>query len=212
MPTPMPTLAGLLPVDRSWFLDVNSFARSTPWLHAAFRAYAEYGVVLFAVLLLLGWWTARGRCQVKAMAAALWAPAGTLMAVGLNQPLGNSVHEARPYTTLHHVEVLVARSSDFSFPSDHAVMAGAVAAGVFLVSRRLGLVATLAAVLMAFTRVYVGAHYPGDVVVGLLFGAVVTLVGYFMLRRILELVVTRLAETPARSLLAARATPLDSRS
>jgi len=203
MPTPMPTSVGLLPVDRSWFLDVNSFARSTPWLHAAFRAYAQYGVVLFAVLLLLGWWTARGRSDVKAMAAALWAPAGTLMAVGLNQPLGNSVREARPYTTLHHVEVLVARSSDFSFPSDHAVMAGAVAAGIFLVSRRLGLAAALAAVLMAFTRVYVGAHYPGDVIVGLLFGAVVTLVGYFALRRILELVVTRLVDTPARSLLTA---------
>jgi len=46
------------------------------------------------------------------------------------------------------VEVLVARSTDFSFPSDHAVMAGAVAAGVWLVDRRLGLLTTIAALLM----------------------------------------------------------------
>jgi membrane-associated phospholipid phosphatase len=195
------TSVGQLPTDRSWFLHVNSFAQATPWLHAAFRSYAQYGVVLFGALLVWSWWVARGRRDLRAMAAALWAPAGVLIAVGLNQPLGNSVQEPRPYTSLRHVEVLVARSSDFSFPSDHAVMAGAVAAGVWLVSRRLGLLTTAAALLMGFTRVYVGAHYPGDVILGLLLGAVVTLLGYLALRPVLALVVTRLARTPVRGLL-----------
>jgi undecaprenyl-diphosphatase len=135
------------------------------------------------------------------MTAALWAPAGVLVAVGLNQPLGNWVREPRPYTSLRHVEVLVARSSDFSFPSDHAVMAGAVTAGAFLVSRRLGLLTAVAAVLLAFSRVYVGAHYPGDVAAGLLFGAAVTLAGYLLLRRLLEAVVAGAARTPLQPLL-----------
>jgi undecaprenyl-diphosphatase len=200
---------GQLPFDRSWFLHVNSFALATPRLHAAFRAYAQYGVVLFAALLVWSWWIARGRCDLGVMAAALWAPAGMLIAVGLNQPLGNWIHEPRPYTSLRHVEVLVARSSDFSFPSDHAVMAGAVAAGVWVVSRRLGLLSAVAALLMGFTRVYVGAHYPGDVILGLLFGAAVTLVGYVALRPVLQLAVTRLARTPMRSLLtSSHATPI----
>ncbi len=203
MPTLTSTSLGQLPFDRSWFLDVNSFARATPWLHAAIRAYAQYGVVAFAVLLVWSWWIARARRDLAVMAAALWAPVGMLIAVGLNQPLGNWVHEARPYTSLRHVEVLVARSSDFSFPSDHAVMAGAVAAGVWLVSRRLGLLSTVAALLMGFARVYVGAHYPGDVAIGLVFGAVVTLLGYVALRRVLELEVTHLSRTPARGLLVA---------
>jgi len=197
----MSTSVGQLPVDRSWFVHLNSFAKATPWLHAGFRGYAEVGVVLFAAVLVWSWWTARSSRDLSAVSAALWAPAGTLLAVGLNQPLGNWVREPRPYTTLRHVEVLVARSSDFSFPSDHAVMAGAVAAGVWLANRRLGMLTAVAAVLMAFTRVYVGAHYPGDVVLGLLFGAAVTLFGYLMLRRVLEAVVTRLADTPVRVLL-----------
>jgi membrane-associated phospholipid phosphatase len=201
LPTLTSTAGGLLPLDRSWFLHVNSLARATPWLHAAIRSYAQYGVVLFAALLVWSWWVARGRRDAAAMAAALWAPVGTLVAVGLNQPLGNAVREPRPYTSLRHVEVLVARSGDFSFPSDHAVMAGAVAAGVWLVSRRLGLLTAAAAVLLALSRVYVGAHYPGDVAAGLLVGAVVTLVGYVALRRVLEVVVTRLARTPVRGLL-----------
>jgi membrane-associated phospholipid phosphatase len=204
LPPALSTSIGELPIDRSWFLDLNSFARATPWLHAAFRNYAEYGVVLFAAALVWSWWQSRNSGDVKGVAAALWAPAGTLLAVGLNQPLGNWVREPRPYTSLQHVEVLVARSSDFSFPSDHAVMAGAVAAGVWLASRRLGLLTAVAAVLMAFTRVYVGAHYPGDVAVGLLFGAAVTVIGYLLLRRLPERVVTRLADTPASVLLTPR--------
>ena len=36
------------------FLDVNTFARHTPWLHLVMTGYAAYGVVLFAGLLLAG--------------------------------------------------------------------------------------------------------------------------------------------------------------
>lgn len=195
--------AGQLPVDPSWFRHVNAFARATAWLHVPLRAYAQYGVVLFALLLLWGLWTARGTGDMGKVAAAIWAPVGTLLAVALNQPIVNGVHEARPYTTLPHVLVLVSRSSDYAFPSDHAVMAGAVTAGMFLVSRRLGLLTLLAALLMAFARVYVGAHYPGDVLAGLLFGAVVALAGFLLVRWFLIPLVTALSRTRLRPLVTA---------
>jgi undecaprenyl-diphosphatase len=162
-------------------------------------AYATYGVLLFAALLVAGWWFAR-RQGPRTVAASLWAGAATLIAVGLNQPLVNGFHEARPYTDLPHILVLATRSSDFSFPSDHAVMAGAAAAGLWLYSRRLAIVATVAAVLMAGARVYIAAHYPHDVVVGLLVGAVVTLLGWWVLARPLTALVTRLTGTPLRPL------------
>ena len=183
-----------------WFEQVNRFARATPVLHAPARAYAEFGVVLFAVILLLSWWLARREPNPEAMAAALWTPAGMLLAVGLNQPLVRHFHEPRPYTVFPHALVLVTRSQDYSFPSDHAVMAGAVAAGVLLAHRRLGVVAAVAALLMACARVYVGAHFPLDVVVGLAFGAAVCVVGYVALRPVLVPVVARLTRTPLRPL------------
>jgi undecaprenyl-diphosphatase len=192
--------AGELPVDRSWFLDVNALARATPWLHAPLVLFAKYGIVLFAVLLLAGWWWARGSRDVAAVAAAVWAPIGVLLAVWLNQPVGNAVAERRPYSTLPHVLVLVSRSTDFSFPSDHAVMAGSVTAGLFLVNRKLAVVSLLAAGLMAFTRVYVGVHYPGDVLMGLLLGAAVSLIGFLLLRPLLLRLVRGLSRTPLRSL------------
>jgi undecaprenyl-diphosphatase len=200
------TLAVQLPlpgVDRSWYLSVNHFARSTPWLHEAFKLFAVYGVALFALLLLLSWWLARRENDVRRVAVTLWAPLGTLLAVGVNQYLGRWVGERRPYDTLHHVLVLVPRSTDFSFPSDHAVMAGAVAMGVLLAHRRLGLLTTLLALLMAFARVYVGAHFPYDVIAGLLVGALVTALGWLVVRVVLVPLTAALVRTPVSPLLVA---------
>jgi undecaprenyl-diphosphatase len=168
-------------LDDRLFLAINSFARSTPWIHGLVLAYATYGVVLFAVLLLAGLVLSR-RSDSRVLAAAGWAAVAMLVAVAVNQPVGHLFAEARPYTTHPQILRLADVSTDFSFPSDHAVMAGAVAAGLLLVSRRLGLLAVLAAVVMAFSRVYIAAHYPWDVLGGMALGAAVALLGWALLR------------------------------
>ncbi|MDI6912240.1 phosphatase PAP2 family protein [Nocardioides sp.] len=183
-----------------WFTDVNRLSVETPWLHAPFRLFTEYGVVLFAGLLLLSWWLARGERDLPRVAIALWAPLAALLAVGLNQLVSGDVAEPRPYAVLPHVLLLVPRSQDYSFPSDHAVLAGAVAVGVLLAHRRLGLLAVALAALMAFSRVYVGAHFPLDVLAGLALGALVTGTSYLLARPAVRALVAWLAGTPLRPL------------
>lgn len=174
-------MSSLRDLDDRLFLAINSFARHTGWLHDPVLAYAKYGVVLFGLLLLAGLFYARSR-DSRTLAAAAWAGVATLVAVAVNQPMGHLFHEARPYVTHPHIFLLASRSPDYSFPSDHAVMAGAAATGLFFVSRRLGLLAVAAAVLMAFSRVYIAAHYPRDVLAGLLLGAGVAGLGWLLLR------------------------------
>ena len=169
-------------LDDQLLLAINNFARHTTWLHAPFLTYATYGRALFALLLLAGLLISR-RAQSRTLAAAGWAAVATLVALGLNQPIGGVFAEALPYAAHPQILRLADVTTDFSFPSDHAVMGGAVAAGLLLVNRRLGLMATLAAALMAFARVYIGAHYPWDVLGGLAFGATVTLLGWVLLAR-----------------------------
>ncbi|MGI8626765.1 MAG: hypothetical protein ACR2J5_09400 [Geodermatophilaceae bacterium] len=45
----------------------------------------------------------------------------------MNQPIVHTAAEKRPYPSIPHMLPLVDRSADYGFPSDHAVMAGAVA-------------------------------------------------------------------------------------
>ncbi|MGE5289357.1 MAG: phosphatase PAP2 family protein [Micromonosporaceae bacterium] len=204
---PVPRTSGAHGVDKTLFLDVNHFAQHTGWLHAPMLAYATYGVALFGLLLVAGWWASRRRGDPKAMAAAIWALIGTIIAVAVAQPINHAVAEARPWQSLPHILALAGHSTDFSFPSDHATMAGAVTAGLLLYNRRLGIISALAAVLMCFARVYVGAHYPQDVAAGLALGVVVVLVGYAVVRIPLGALVARLSATPLRPLFASAADP-----
>ena len=74
--------------------------------------------------------------------------------------------------------------------------------GLVFAVRRIGIVMIGAAVLMAFARVYVGAHYPGDVLAGLAFGGVVAAGGVPVADRLLTPICARLRSVPAVARLA----------
>jgi undecaprenyl-diphosphatase len=78
------------------------------------------------------------------------------------------------------------------------MVAGALAAGILLLHRRVGLVAMMAAFLLAFSRVYVGVHYPSDVVVGLLLGFAVTATLMIPFCAIIQPLLAKIARTPLR--------------
>jgi membrane-associated phospholipid phosphatase len=189
-------------VDETLLREANRFAQATGWLHPIVTGYASYGAVLFGVLLVAGWWTARRSSNPRTMAAAICAGAATLLAIGLNQPIVGAIARPRPYTTDPGLLVLAHHSSDPSFPSDHATMAGAAAVGLLLVSRRLGLLASIAAAGMAAARVYIAAHYPSDVLAGLLLGGLVALTLYALTRTTLARLVIAASSTRLRPLLA----------
>ncbi len=182
-------------MDESLFKVVNRFAERTGWLHPPAVAYAKYGIVLFGVALLAGWWIGRQRSNTAIAAAVACTVVAVFVALGAAQVLGHLVDRSRPYDAIDGVRVLVARTTDFSFPSDHATVAGAVAGGLWFAGRRLGRAVIGLAIVMAFARVYVGAHYPGDVLAGLVLGAAVAVaVNRLTVRR-----VTALADRLVRS-------------
>jgi undecaprenyl-diphosphatase len=182
-------------LDTRIFYAINDFARITPWLHSIVSGYANYGSVVFMALILAGWWTARAAADSRRMVAAVWAPMGVLIALAVNQPIADRVGEVRPCNALHGILVLHC-NTDAGFPSDHAVMAGAATLGLWLVARRLEVLSAVASVVMGFARVYVGAHYPQDVLAGFVLGAVVSLAGYALARPLVRRVLSIVARTP----------------
>ncbi|MER6628389.1 phosphatase PAP2 family protein [Streptomyces sp. NPDC000987] len=183
-PSSQPAVFDGSSVDGSAYLDVVRAARHAPgWLDGTVSLWSTYGLAVFAVLAGLGWWFAR-RTGGAAAVTALAVPVVVVVASGVDVAVKLAVREDRPCRSLR-VPTLEAcpAPGDWSFPSNHAAIAAAAAVALFFVSRRLGAVAAVAAVAMAASRVWVGAHYPHDVVAGALAGGLVALLSMTAVRR-----------------------------
>ncbi|MFI1169042.1 phosphatase PAP2 family protein [Streptomyces sp. NPDC020801] len=189
-------------IDGSVYTDVVDLARRSPaWLDGTVSAWSAYGLAVFAVLMLVGWWRAR-RVGAEAAVTALAVPVVVVVAYAVNALVKLGVREVRPCRTLHlaTLEACPART-DWSFPSNHAAIAAAAAVALLFVSRRLGAIACVAAAAMALSRVWVGAHYPHDVLAGVVVGALVALALMKALVRRPEDLARRIAATRLRPLL-----------
>lgn len=93
-----------------------------------------------------------------------------------NELLKNLVQRPRPFYTFTELVTVIPRPGQFSFPSGHS-SASFAAAVVFYrnLPKKAGVPAIVLAVLIAFSRLYVGVHYPTDVLAGALLG---TLLAY----------------------------------
>ncbi|MFE9403530.1 phosphatase PAP2 family protein [Streptomyces sp. NPDC006530] len=202
-PTPTPQALDGASIDGGLYGDITDFARHTHWLNGPVSVYTSYGVGLFAVFMLVGWWTAR-RKDASVMAAALAAPVAMVLAYGVNDAVKSVFTEVRPCRVLPH-DFLIEKCpplDDYAFPSNHTTVAAAAAVALFLVDRRLGAIAAIAALLMGASRVYVGAHYPHDVLVAFVTGGVVAFAVTWSARRYGGPLVERLRGGALKPLLA----------
>ncbi|MET9856766.1 phosphatase PAP2 family protein [Streptomyces sp. NPDC006450] len=171
-------------VDVSLLYEINGLARQAPgWLDRTVAVLGEYGILLTLVLLVLWCWRGARRqdepAAVESFAALVWAPLAAGAALLLNVPLREFVGRPRPAAQHGGVEVLDPGAGidpgAFSFVSDHTTLAMALGVGLFVAHRGLGSLGIGLALLEGFTRVYMGLHYPTDVIGGLALGTAVVL-------------------------------------
>ncbi|NUP44685.1 MAG: phosphatase PAP2 family protein [Streptomyces sp.] len=165
--------------DVSLLYDINGLAKDAPhWFDRVMEFVGEYGIIIGLVLVLLGaWWSVRKRPHdaPSAVAGLIWAPLAAGLALLANIPIREFVQRPRPFKDHQGLDVLVAGKTDFSFVSDHATLTMAIAVGVFMASRTYGTAAIGLALLEGFCRVYMGVHYPTDVIGGFALGTAVAL-------------------------------------
>jgi undecaprenyl-diphosphatase len=166
--------------DVDLLFDINGLAKDAPhWFDRVMGYVGEYGLLLALVLLVVWcWWSVRRRGDEDAassVAALVWTPLAAALAVLVNVPIRGFVERPRPFKEHQGLEVLVSGKTDYSFVSDHATIAMALGVGLFVANRKFGLVGIGLALLEGFCRVYMGVHYPTDVVGGFALGTAVAL-------------------------------------
>ncbi|MET3728101.1 membrane-associated phospholipid phosphatase [Fictibacillus halophilus] len=98
----------------------------------------------------------------------------------MNRLIELFIYRERPFIS-HEIVQLVEHAANSSFPSDHASSAISIAVTLMLVTLRYRYIWFMAAILITCSRVWVGVHYPFDVVAGALIGTLIALLTHFLL-------------------------------
>ena len=114
------------------------------------------------------------------------------MALGLlicNVILKPTVGRIRPYDYqmqyLHkEIILLIEKQHDFSFPSGHTIASFEACTVLMLADKKLGIPATILAILIAFSRLYLYVHYPTDVIASIILGSLFGLIGFLVSSKI----------------------------
>jgi len=162
--------------DTIVFLDVNN-SHYYPAFNKLMIWLTEFGREVFwpvaiALLFIFGGWTGKKTAVVIAISMLVLIPLGVLTK--------DIVARVRP--VIPRSDFLIASDKEYSYPSGHALIVSAGAAGALFLFRNtsrqfaVSIILAIEAALVCVSRVYVGGHYPLDVVGGILLGVGVSLV------------------------------------
>ena len=144
---------------------INAAAGDAGALNAIMVGITAYGVPVMILLVAAQWWSKlpeRLRLRHAIVAVGL----SCILGFVLNQLILLFVHRLRPYDSgLTHL--IVQRSAEWSFPSDHATVAAAIPAA-WALQREWGrtVVFAILALAVGWSRLFVGTHYVSDVLGG----------------------------------------------
>lgn len=147
-------------LDYYLFSLINQFAGQNTYADKTFIFFSEYLVILFILLFLI---------EFKNVRAVFSAVISSIVVIIADSAVSFFYFIPRPFAA-HKVNLLVGHIANASFPSDHAAISFALATSIFIYDPKLGVLAYLLAVLISFSRIFAGLHYPSDIIVGALIG------------------------------------------
>lgn len=105
-----------------------------------------------------------------------------------NMILKPAVGRIRPYDFQESlgvtINLLIEKQHDFSFPSGHTIASFEACTVLLLGNKKMGIPATILAILIAFSRMYLYVHYPTDVIASVILGTIFGVIGYLVTHKI----------------------------
>lgn len=184
-------MSWFLQLDHQLFQFINSLAgrwQFLDWLGIFCAKYLIY--VIFIIV--IAWWLDLHRTKPSTHwpleGRKKWLVFGHLsLSVGLallaNQLLALIRFRVRPFMDMQINKLINKPFSEKSFPSDHTSFAFAMAVVVFCYNKKLGIVLLILSLLVGLSRIYVGVHYPLDILGGIVVGSLAAIVFYFIFRK-----------------------------
>lgn len=157
--------------DRNLFIFLNHLPHNniSDSFFAIVSGIGKWGLIWIVIAIALFIWEEK---KNKPKLVALFI-AFVLSVISVEIILKNLVRRLRPELVIPFTIIVGSKSGSYSFPSGHATIAFAAAYVLGQHHRRMKWIYYLLAILIAFSRIYVGEHYPVDVIAGSLLGLLI---------------------------------------
>ncbi|WP_410982109.1 undecaprenyl-diphosphatase [Bacillus cereus] len=166
-------------LDYEWFNFINNKVQEYPLIDHVMILFAEYVQYAFVLLIVLLWIRNKPNFRVMAFQSMV----AFTLAYSINRIIEIWAYRERPFVS-HNITQLVDHAANSSFPSDHATSAVVIAATLLLSAYRFKYTWFFLALCVAFSRVWVGVHYPLDVIAGIVHGVLIALFTQYVVFKI----------------------------
>jgi len=162
------------------FRVINDLGKEYDSLNPIAIFIADYMVYVLLIGLIVYWFTRTNQNRMMVIQSVF----AFVLAEVLGKIAGIFNSHFQPFVELPHVNKLIEHAVDNAFPSDHSILFFSVCFSIWLVRKKEGWVWLTVACLVGVSRIWVGVHFPGDVLTGTLIGICAALFAYWIVPKL----------------------------
>lgn len=163
-------------MNENLFRLINDLGKEYTNFNPVVVVIAEYMVIFLALAVLTFWFTRKYKNRIMVICGSITF----VMAEIIGKVAGKIHSNHQPFAELSNVNKLIEKAVDNSFPSDHTILFFSFCVTFWLFRGGRGFIWVLLAFLVGISRIWVGVHYPADILVG----AMISIVSAFVVFRV----------------------------
>ncbi|MGE8005171.1 undecaprenyl-diphosphatase [Lysinibacillus sp. NPDC093216] len=167
-------------MNNNLFRMVNDIGKELTFINFPMVIIAEYTVFFLAIFVILFWFTKNKENKMMLICGGI----SFILAEILGKVAGLLHFNKQPFAVLSNTNQLIEKTINNSFPSDHTILFFSFCMSFWLFKKGKWIVWMLLAILVGISRIWVGVHYPLDVLVGAFIGITSAVIIYFTVSKL----------------------------
>lgn len=171
-------------MDYLIFKYLNSFAGHKEWLDILGLIIAEHLIFVLPIIVFIGYYFFNKKKNIFSIFLKILF--SLILVYGLNYLIGVILKRPRPFVShreVYQLSKFFAKPSDYSFPSCHTAIAFVFVFSVLLDWKKFGIILIMPAIMIGLGRIFVGVHYPLDILGGILIAFISSFFVHLLFKR-----------------------------